>query len=454
MPGPSNTDALHTDRYELTMLEAARHSGIAEHRAVFEVFTRLLPEGRRFGVVAGTGRIIDAIDELHFDADELEWLTEVGAISRSTREWLTSRRFGGTITGYPEGELHFAGSPVLTVDATFGDAVLLETLVLSILNHDSAVAAAAARMRLAAGDRTLIDMGGRRTHEEAAVAAARAAWIAGFDATSNLEAGRRYEIPTAGTAAHAFVLAHGDEDAAFRAQLETLGISTTLLVDTYDIPSGIRRAVAAARAVGATGPGAIRIDSGDLAAEAHRARALLDDLGATTTRIVVSGDLDEQGIDGLERGDPTRAPVDSYGVGTRLVTGSGAPTAGFVFKLVAIADEPGPGAPLRPVAKLSAAKVSLGGRKTAWRALRGGRAVEEIVATEPCPDPGTTARPLQVDLLVAGTPLPHHLDDARRRCAAALAELPPEALGVEPGLPAIPTTVAGGTDTDPNRGAT
>ncbi len=436
MTGPSRTPMLHTDRYELTMLEGALRSGTAEHRAVFEVFTRSLPAGRRFGVVAGSGRIADQIDDLHFDDEELAWLVDGGVISRRTREWLTDRRFAGTITGYPDGELHFAGSPVLTVEGTFGEAVLLETIVLSILNHDSAVAAAAARMRLAAGDRPLLDMGSRRTHEEAAVTAARAAWIAGFDATSNLEAGRRYGVPTAGTAAHAFILAHGDEEVAFRTQLEVLGISTTLLVDTYDIPTGIRRAVAAARAVGANGPGAIRIDSGDLAVETRRARALLDELGATLTRIVVSGDLDEQGIDRLERGDAARSPIDSYGVGTRLVTGSGAPTAGFVYKLVAIADAPGPDAPLRPVAKRSAAKESVGGRKTAWRVRRDGVATEELVAPDrpaatglaaegsraPATRPG--ARPLQVDLVVAGEPLPQDLDEARRRCAAALAELP------------------------------
>ena len=440
MNGPSVTPTLHTDRYEFTMLEAARHSGIADHRAVFEVFTRSLPAGRRFGVVAGTGRIVDAIDELRFDPDELDWLVEVGAISAGTREWLTDRRFGGAIAGYPEGEVHFAGSPVLTVEGTFGEAVLLETLVLSILNHDSAVAAAAARMRLAAGGRALVDMGGRRTHEDAAVSAARAAWIAGFDATSNLEAGRRYDIPTVGTAAHAFVLAHGDEPAAFRAQLETLGVGTTLLVDTYDIATGIRRAVEAARAVGAPGPGAIRIDSGDLAVEAARARTLLDGLGATTTRIVVSGDLDEAGIAGLETGQRDRAPIDSYGVGTRLVTGSGAPTVGFVYKLVAIADAPGPNAPLRPVAKLSADKASVGGRKAAWRVLRDGCAIEELVVAGGGTDPADPAgaRPLQVDLVVDGVPLPHDLAAARDRCAAALAELPPHARGINPGQPALP----------------
>jgi nicotinate phosphoribosyltransferase len=242
---------------------------------------------------------------------------------------------------------------VLTVSGTFGEAVLLETLTLSILNHDCAVAAAAARMVTAAGDRPLIEMGSRRTHEEAAVAAARAAYLAGFSSTSNLEAGRRYGVPTSGTAAHAFTLLHDDEADAFRAQLDAHGADTTLLVDTYDIAQGIRTAIEVA------GPdlGAVRIDSGDLAVLAREARRLLDSLGATKTRVVLSGDLDEWAIAGL-----SGAPVDMYGVGTSVVTGSGAPTADMVYKLVEVDG--------RPVAKRSEHKATQGGRKTALRRHR------------------------------------------------------------------------------------
>jgi nicotinate phosphoribosyltransferase len=243
-------------------------------------------------------------------------------------------------------------------------------------------------------------MGGRRTHEYAAVAAARAAYLAGFATTSNLEAGRRYGIPTRGTVAHAFMLLHDSEEAAFRAQVEKMGADTTLLVDTYDITAGIETAVRVA------GPelGAIRIDSGDVGPLARRAREQLDSLGAKDTRIVVSGDLDEHAIAALRA-----EPVDAYGVGTSVVTGSGAPTAGMVYKLVEVDG--------RPVAKRSAHKESRGGRKDA------------------------NDRPLQIPLIRAGravADLPT-LDDARQRLRRGLVSLPWEGLKLSHGEPAIPT---------------
>jgi nicotinate phosphoribosyltransferase len=367
--------ALLTDRYELTMLDAAIESGVAGRRAVFEVFARVLPPGRRYGVVAGIGRVIDALDQFRFGGDEIAWLVGDGIVSEETGEWLRSFRFSGDLDAYAEGECYFPGSPVITIESSFGEAVLLETVVLSILNHDSAVAAAASRMVGAAEGRPVIEMGSRRTHEQAAVAAARAAYIAGCSSTSNLEAGRLYGVPTAGTAAHAFVLAHPDESAAFAAQLDAMGTSTTLLVDTYDVERAIRTAVELARDRGAEGPGAIRLDSGDLLDQAERARALLDELGATATGIIITSDLDEYSIAALARG-----PVDGYGVGTRLVTGSGAPTAGFVYKLVAVAAENGRLAQLRPVEKRSPAKHNLGARKHASRWIDDeGRARVEFV---------------------------------------------------------------------------
>ncbi len=317
---------LLTDQYELTMVQAARRSGTAARRAVFEVFARRLPEGRRYGVVAGTGRLLEAIEHFRFDEDALSFLADAGIVDEETRAWLADYRFSGDIDGYAEGECYVPGSPLLVVDAPFADAVVLETLVLSVLNHDSAIAAASSRMICAAGDRPCIEMGSRRTHEISAVAAARAAYIAGFASTSNLEAGRRYAIPTTGTAAHAFTLVHDSEEDAFRAQVTSLGPGTTLLVDTYDVAAGVQTAVAVA------GPelGAVRLDSGDLIELARQVRDQLDSLGATDTRIVVTSDLDEYAIAAL-----AAAPVDGYGVGTSLVTGSGAPTAGLVYKLVA-----------------------------------------------------------------------------------------------------------------------
>jgi nicotinate phosphoribosyltransferase len=359
--------ALLTDRYELTMLDAARQAGTADTPAVFEVSTRRLPPGRRFGVFAGLGRLLEAIESFCFGPEELEWLARTDVVTPGTLEWLAGFSFAGDVHSYAEGELYTGGSPVLCVEAPFGQAVLLETIVLSILNHDSAVAAAASWIARAAGDRPVIEMGSRRTDADAAVAAARAAYIGGLTSTSNLEAGRRYGVPTAGTVAHAFVMLFGDERAAFAAQAKAFGPDTTFLVDTYDVDQGIREAVAAA------GPGlaAIRVDSGDLGALAVRARALLDELGAVTTRVIVTGDLDDRTIRALGA-----APVDGYGVGSAVVTGLGCPTAGLIYKLVSIGG--------RSVAKSSPGKATVGGRKWAWRVASRG---EEVVATSPEPPP-------------------------------------------------------------------
>jgi nicotinate phosphoribosyltransferase len=417
------------------MFEAALASGLANRRAVFEVFARSLPPGRRFGVCCGLERVLDAIRAFRFGPDDLAFLERACVVGRETLAHLERFRFSGDVWAYREGELYFPYSPVLTVDAPWGEANLLETVVLSILNHDSAVASAAARMSIAAGDRALIEMGGRRTDAEAAVHAARAAYTAGFSSTSNLEAGRSYGIPTAGTASHAFVLGHASEAEAFAAQVRTMGTGTTLLVDTFDVERGIQTAVEVA------GPalGAIRIDSGGLAKEAHRAREMLDRLGAEGTRIVVSGDLNERAL--LELAD---APVDAYGVGTQVVTGSGHPTAGFVYKLVARADAEGRDAPLRPVAKLSEHKETRGGRKRAWRLLGpDGHGVAERAVSERPEGEGSEladkrARPLQVQAM-AGGEVAHRpsLAEVRAHHLASRAELPPEGLRLDDGPPLL-----------------
>ncbi len=395
--------ALLTDRYELTMLQAALADGTADRRCVFEVFTRRLPHGRRYGVLAGTGRVLETLADFRFDPAELEWLAGARVVDDATLEYLAGYRFTGSITGYAEGEMFFPYSPVLTVEGTFAEAVLLETVALSILNYDSAVASAASRMTSAAIGRPCLEMGARRANEQAAVAAARAAAVAGFAGTSNLEAGRRYGLPTIGTAAHAFTLLHDTEDEAFDSQIASLGTGTTLLVDTYDVRTGVERAVRAA----GTGLGAVRLDSGDLGALAQEVRAQLDALGATGTQIVVTSDLDEHAIAAL-----AVAPVDSYGVGTSLVTGSGAPTCGMVYKLVA---REGSDGELAPVAKASRSKVGTGGRKAAARRLGpDGRAVEEVVVVGSDqavrawrPDAVTTdLRDLLVPLVVDGEVLP------------------------------------------------
>lgn len=421
--------ALLTDHYELTMLQATLADGTATRQCVFEVFGRRLNGGRRFGVVAGTGRVLDALANFRFEADEIEFLRRNHVVDDRTCDWLADYRFTGDIWGYPEGELWFPGSPILRVDATFGEGVILETLILSILNHDSAIASAAARMTLAAGDRPCIEMGTRRTHEESAVAAARAAYIAGFAATSNLEAGRRHGIPTAGTAAHAFTLLHDTEREAFTSQIEALGHDTTLLVDTYDTPQGVATAIE----VGGERLGGVRLDSGDLGDVARATRAQLDAAGNTDTRITVTSDLDEYAIAAL-----AAAPVDGYGVGTSLVTGSGVPTSGFVYKLVS---RQGDGGEWVAVAKKSKDKASVGGRKTALRRLSArGVAEAEIVGVDIAPSDDGDDRPLMVPLVEAGERV--HLatlQDARERLQASLKELPATARRLSKGDPAIAT---------------
>jgi nicotinate phosphoribosyltransferase len=427
------TTALLTDHYELTMLQAALASGTASRRCVFEVFARRLPEGRRYGVVAGTGRLLDAVREFRFGDDELAALERSGVVDAATLQWLAGYSFTGDVWGYGEGECFVPGSPVLVVEGTFAEAVLLETLVLSVLNHDSAIAAAASRMVTAAQGRPCLEMGSRRTHEQAAVAAARAAWVAGFGGSSNLEAGRRYGVPTAGTSAHAFTLLHDDERAAFAAQVAALGTGTTLLVDTYDVPDGVRTAVE----VAGPGLGAVRLDSGDLLEQAHRVRAQLDGLGARGTRIVVTSDLDEYAIAAL-----AAAPVDSYGVGTSLVTGSGAPTAGMVYKLVA---REGAGGEMVGVAKRSLDKISIAGRKWALRRRSAdGVAEAEVVGVGHSPADDGDDRALLRHLVSRGEPVGlEPLAAARERHAASLAELPATARQLSRGEPAIPTVLVG-----------
>jgi nicotinate phosphoribosyltransferase len=426
--------ALLTDHYELTMLQAALEAGTADRRSVFELFPRRLPEGRRYGVVAGVGRALDAVEQFVFDDETIDVLREGEVVDERTLEWLASYRFSGDIWGYPEGEVYFPYSPLMVVEASFAEAVLLETVLLSILNHDSAIASAASRMTCASNGRPCIEMGSRRTHEEAAVAAARAAYVAGFSATSNLAARQRHGIPTTGTSAHSFTLLHDTERDAFTAQVESLGRGTTLLVDTYDVEEAVRAAVEIA------GPelGAVRLDSGDLAQLAKDVRAQLDELGASATKIIVTSDLDEFSIAAL-----ASAPVDGYGVGTSLVTGSGHPTCGFVYKLVSRAGDDGE---MVDVAKASKDKVSIGGRKFALRRRNAkGVAEAEVVGIgEPPVDDGDD-RALLVPLVRDGEVVGREdLATSRARHESARAELPAQAHQMSRGEPVIPTRHIGG----------
>ncbi|NVM94024.1 nicotinate phosphoribosyltransferase [Arthrobacter sp. AETb3-4] len=424
---------MFTDHYELTMLQAALHSGSAHRRSVFEAFARRLPDGRRYGVVAGTGRLLEGIAEFRFGTRELDFLAARKVVNDETLAWLADFAFSGNIYGYAEGELYFPNSPILSVESTFAEACMLETYLLSVLNHDSAIASAASRMITAAGSRPCIEMGSRRTQEESAVAASRAAVIAGFHSTSNLECGLRYGVLTQGTAAHSFTLLHDSEEEAFRAQLESMGAGTTLLVDTYDVEAAVRKAVALA------GPalGGVRLDSGDLLAQAHDVRALLDSLGNVNTRITVTSDLDEFAIAAL-----AAAPVDSYGVGTSLVTGAGAPTASMVYKLVSRAGNDGD---FVSVAKAAKNKASVGGKKFALRRLNErGLATAELVGIGELPENDGNDRPLIHEFMHDGVLAPgwtgaEGVRRAAERHAASMAELPGAARRLQRGEPVIPT---------------
>lgn len=427
------TTSLLTDHYELTMLQAALASGTAHRRCTFEVFTRRLPAGRRYGVLAGTGRFLEGLQSFRFDDEDLSFLASRNVVNAQTLKYLENFRFTGNIRGYVEGEIFFPHSPVVQVEATFAEACVLETYLLSILNYDSAVASAASRMTAAAGHRPCIEMGSRRAHERAAVSAARAAAIAGFTATSNLEAGRRYGLHTLGTSAHAFTLLYDSEREAFEAQLQSLGARTTLLADTYDVENAVRLGVELA----GEELGGVRLDSGDLVASAQRVRELLDSLGNHNTKITVTSDLDEYAIASL-----AAAPVDSYGVGTRLVTGSGAPTSAMVYKLVERENAAGE---LEPVAKTSAGKRSPGGAKQAARRHNSlGIATAELIGTGNNPAALENTRDLIRDFVVSGELLPgftgeEAVRNATERHSASLAELPESARRLSEGEPVIPT---------------
>ena len=436
-----DSTALLTDMYELTMVDAAIEHGVANRRCVFEAFTRRFPHTRRFQVVAGTGRLLEGLKRFHFDDPQLRFLADNHIVGPQTVKFLENYRFSGDIYGYPEGEIFLVNSPILTVEGTFAEACLLETYLLSVLNYDCAVASAASRMTIAAHGRPCLDMGARRAHERAAVSAARAAQVGGFQGTSNLEAGKRYGIRTIGTAAHAFTLLFDSESDAFKAQIDSMSPHTTLLVDTYDVATAVKQAVETARTAGGE-LGAVRLDSGDLVAGAFKVRKLLDDLGATSTKITVTNDLDEYAIAGLGA-----APVDSYGVGTRLVTGSGIPTSALVYKLV---EREGADGTMEPVSKESPEKATQGARKWAGRVIADNTATTELLVSAPNATVAQAylhsrqARALQVQFVAGGEVDtswigPEALQRAQQRHLESRNELPYQAWRLSEGETAIPT---------------
>jgi nicotinate phosphoribosyltransferase len=417
-------NALSTDLYQLTMMAGYFHRKVLDVRATFELFVRRLPPHRNMLVSAGLEQALTFLEQLEFKADEIAWLRDLPVFARVPAtffDYLRSFRFSGDVWAMPEGTPLFPMEPVLRVSAPIAEAQLVETALLAFVNFQTTVASKAVRMVQAASGRTVMEFGARRAHGlDAALYAARAAYLAGCDATSFVEAGRRFGIPLSGTMAHSWVLAAPSELDAFASYASVFDKHTVLLVDTFDV-DGATSAIADSP----LRPQGVRIDSGDLAFASRRVRDRLDRAGLTSTRIIVSGDLDEWKIAGLVA---ARAPIDTFAVGTTLVTSDDAPALGGVYKLVEL-DE---GGVIRRVMKRSEGKATWPGAKQVWRASDNGVALRDVVALEHEPGP-PDAEPLLKLVMRQGvrTAPPTLLEESRQHCRRMADSLPQPLLGLE-----------------------
>ncbi len=412
MPG------LLVDLYELTMGESYLAEGMDERPATFQLFCRTLPPGWGYLVAAGIEEGLDYLEALSFSAEELAYLETTGLFGAAFLERLSGLRFTGSVRAMREGTVFFPTEPVLEVTAPLLEAQLVETALINHVHLSSLIASGAARCVEAAAGRRLVEFGFRRAHGlDAGLAVARASHLAGFDATSNVLAGERFGIPVAGTMAHSYVESFTDETAAFEAFVRSYPDGSTLLIDTYDTIEGARRAAEVARRLPARGGrlGAVRLDSGDLLELSRRVRAVLDEAELPDVTIFASGNLDEHSIGALVAAG---APIDGFGVGSRLSTSAGAPYLDFVYKLVEFDG--------RGVMKLSADKATLPGSKQVWRLLAGNLFIGDTVtlAEENAP---AGAEPLLELVISEGQRLSRtSLDGARERAAAQRSALPVE----------------------------
>jgi nicotinate phosphoribosyltransferase len=423
--------ALLTDQYQLAMLQAYWHEAMFD-TAVFSLFVRRLPANRSFIVACGLDDALRYLETLHFSADALTWLRTRREFSPDFVDWLADLRFTGQVRAVPEGTPLFAGEPILEVRAPLPEAQLIETFVMNQVHLQTLIASKAARVILAARGRRVVEFGLRRIHgTDAGLKAARAAYIAGAAATSNVLAGRIYGIPVTGTMAHSYVQAHDSEIGAFRAFAELYG-DTVLLVDTYDTVNGVRNVVRLARELGsAFRVRAVRLDSGDLAVFAHEARRLLDDAGLHAVEIFASGALDEYAIEKLL---DAGAPIDGFGVGTRMGVSADAPSLDMAYKLVEYGG--------RGRVKLSPGKPILPGPKQVFREEQNGVAVRDVIAHAGEVLPG---RPLLETVMRGGRRLDagrFTLDAARTHAAASLRALPAAVRGTAPAQPAYTVVVS------------
>jgi nicotinate phosphoribosyltransferase len=421
------TQALKTDLYQLTMAAAYFHRGFRDVRVTCEAFLRRLPPRRAFLVMAGVPRFVEFLHDLRFSDEDLAYLRSVPmlepALTPEFVDYLRHFRFTGDVWAAPEGTVVYANEPLVRVTAPIIEAQIVETYLLSVLNHAVKVASKTARVVLAAGKAQVIEFGTRRTHDEAAVDAARAAYVAGVAGTANVAAGMRHGVPVVGTAAHMFIMAHArpelssseSERASFASYLSVFPHNATLLVDTYDSERGIDNAIA----VAGDKLGGIRLDSGDLLALSRSARAKLDAAGLRQAKIIASSGLDEHAVAALVA---AAAPIDAYGVGENITEPVDAPITGVVYKLV-----------YNHATKIGVAKKSSGGKSTrpgvkqVWRLADH----DQVGLAEEAGPPG--GRALLEPVMEHGQPLPMPtLAAARARCAEDLAALPPRFREIPP----------------------
>lgn len=423
--------ALFTDLYELTMLEAYMGERMDEE-AVFSLFVRRLPAERNFLLTCGLDTVLSYLETLRFTDDDIAYVASLGRFSAGFLDWLRAFRFTGDVYAVPEGTPVFANEPILEVVAPIAQGQLIETLVMNQIHLQTVLASKAARVVAAARGRPVIDFGARRMHGiDAALKAARAFSIGGVAATSNVLAGKRYGLPVAGTMAHSYIQAHEDEAAAFRA-FARLYPETVILVDTYDTLAGVRKVIELVRGSGGDiRVGAIRLDSGDLVALSREARRLLDDAGLQSVRIFASGGLDEHAIAQIVA---SGAPIDSFGVGTKMGVSSDAPDLDIAYKL---AEYAGKGR-----LKLSTAKPILPGRKQVFRVEAEAVALRDVIGrwTESLP-----AVPLLRAVMRNGVRLPaaqETLNESRQRAEREVACLPLRLRALEPANPPYPVEVS------------
>ena len=426
------TSALLTDLYQLAMLQTY-HAERMQETAVFDLFARRLPPERGFLLAAGLEQALDYLENLRFTPEELDWLAGFGRFGAGFVNSLAEFRFTGAVHALPEGTAFFADEPILRITAPLPQAQLVESRLINLIHYQTLIASKAARCALAAPGKLLVDFGLRRAHgAEAGLLTARAAYLAGFGGTATVLAGMRFDIPLFGTMAHSLIQAHDREEDAFEHFAAAQPGNVVLLLDTYDTEAAARKLIPLAARLQARGIAikGVRIDSGDLAEHARRVRRILDDGGLNRLTIFASGDLDEHRLQKLLADG---APIDGFGVGTRLDASTDAPTLELVYKLQEYAGQ--------PRRKRSEGKATWPGRKQVYRRTdAGGLFAEDCLGLEAAPRPG---EPLLRPVMLEGRRLspPESLAAVRERVRAQLAALPP-ALRANRTAPAYPVHIA------------